>query len=183
MRDGKIVLAEVGVGPLDMSFGALHWNNPGIHVLLFEPHPVYATELKAAAGARSNVELFNVAIGDENGQLELSDEGTSSSLSGVASPLAQQDRKKTDKVFTVDVRKISDFDKGDIDYLRVDTEGAEWFCLKHLISRPREIVVEMYTDSALYINPHFYEIEEWAAQNNYKRVHFHDSDFIYARQS
>ncbi|TWW08798.1 hypothetical protein E3A20_20690, partial [Planctomyces bekefii] len=59
------------------------------------------------------------------------------------------------------------------------TEGAEWFCIKHLVSRPKQIVVEIYNDLGTYINPHLFEIAEWAAANGYKRTSVHDSDFIY----
>lgn len=182
MRNGKLVIAEVGVGPLRMSYGALMWNRPDIHMIMFEPLPKYYEENRVAANGRPNVELYNVAIGDENGKLSLYDEGTSSSLVGVASPFAQHhglDRGA--QTVEVDVRRISEFDKGDIDILRVDTEGNEWACLKHLISRPKQIVVEIYNDLGTYINPHLFEIAEWARLNGYSRQSVHDSDFIYVR--
>lgn len=181
MRDGKLVIAEVGVGPLGMAFGALVWDRPDIHMLMFEPNPGYYAEVFAAANGRPNVELFNVAIGDVNGRLKLYDEGTSSSLEGVASPFAQHHKvdPATKRFFEVDVRRFSEYDKGDIDILRVDTEGAEWFCIKHMVSRPKQIVVEIYNDLATYINPYLFEIAEWAAANRYVRSAVHDSDFTY----
>lgn len=179
MRDGKMVLAEVGVGPVGMAYGTLVWDRPDMHVLMFEPHPVYAAELRAAAAGRLNVELFEVAIGDEPGLLRFYDEGTSSSLVGISSPSQQHKGKHESKIYEVEVRRFSDFDKGDIDHLRIDTEGNEWACLKQLISRPEQIVVEIYNDLATYINPNLWEIEEWAASNGYRRVAVHDSDFVY----
>ncbi len=181
MRDGKTVLAEVGVGPMGMAYGALFWDRPDMHILMFEPHPVYAAGVRAAAADRPNVELFEVAIGDEPGKATFYDEGTSSSLAGVASPSEQHKGVHECKSYEVEVRRFSDFDKGDIDHLRIDTEGAEWFCLKHLVSRPKQIVVEVYNDLATYINPYLYEINEWAALNGYQRVAVQDSDFIYQR--
>ena len=44
MKNGKIVLAEVGVGPVSMAFGKLVWDRPDIEVLMFEPHPKYYSE-------------------------------------------------------------------------------------------------------------------------------------------
>lgn len=180
--DGKIVLCEVGVGPLSMAFGALQWQRPDIHVMLFEPLPRYAAELRAAIGDRTNVELHEVAIGDEPGVVEFLDEGTSSSLLGVSSP-AHQHHGVSSTAFRhqVNVRRISDFDHGQIDLLRVDTEGSEWFCIKHLVSRPQQIVIEMYDDMATYINPHLYEIERWAEKNHYIKTAIRDSDFIYQK--
>lgn len=181
MINGKICIAEVGVGPLPMAYGALIWDRPDIHMLMFEPNPIYYKEVLAAANNRTNVELYNVAIGDETGRLKLYDEGTSSSLEGVASPFAQHHKKdpNTKPFFEVDVRRLSDYDKGQIDILRVDTEGAEWFCIKHMVSRPKQIVVEIYNDLGTYINPYLYEIEEWAKINKYTKVSIHDSDFTY----
>lgn len=183
MREGKIVLAEVGVGPLSMCYGRLFFDRPGMHIQLFEPHPVYCDDLRADIAGRSNVELFEVAIGDEAGKLRLYDEGTSSSLEGVASPSQQHKGGHECKSYEVEVRRFSDFDKGDIDHLRLDTEGNEFACLKHLVSRPEQIVVEMYNDLASYLNPHFYEICEWAEQNGYKIGGIADSDFIFVRET
>lgn len=183
MRNGKLVICEVGVGPLPMAFIATVWDRPDIHLVAFEPHPGYYKQVNDAANGRPNVEFYNVAIGDENSKLKLYDEGTSSSLAGVESPFAQHHKADPNAkpFFEVDVRRISEFDKGDIDILRVDTEGNEWACLKHLVSRPKQIVVEIYNDLATYINPHLFEIEEWTRANGYKRVAVQDSDFIYAR--
>lgn len=166
-----------------MCYGALMWSNPNMEVMLFEPLPEYFAQIKAAAAGRPNVQLFNVAIGDETGEMSFIDEGTSSSLVGVASPVAQHfhrpDSEK--KVVKVQVRKMSDYDHGQIDLLRVDTEGAEWFCIKHLVSRPRQIVVEIYNDIATYINPYLFEISQWAKTNGYRLTSVGDGDFIYER--
>lgn len=182
MRDGKIVLAEIGVGPPSMCYGLLFADKPGTYIQLYEPHPVYCAQLRGAIAGRPNVELFEVAIGDEPGTMELCDEGTSSSLVGVSSP-SQQHRGTIDrKTHTVKVERLSAFDKGDIDHLRLDTEGHEWSALKYLVSRPEQIVVEIYNDLGTYINPHLYEIVEWAAANGYVRAHVADSDFIFLRR-
>jgi len=183
MRNGKTVLVEVGTGPLSMCFLHLLWDRSDIELYGFEPHPGYFAEVRAAAGDRTNVHLFNVAIGDEPGKLKLYDEGTSSSLAGVSSPFAQHRKEDPEAkpYHMVDVKRVSDFDTGDWDILRVDTEGAEWFCLKHLVSRPREIVVEIYNDLATYINPHLWEIQDWARREGYRLTSIQDSDFIYTR--
>jgi len=89
MRNGKIVLAEIGVGPLSMCFGSLVWSREDIYMDLFEPNPAYISELREAIKTKSNATLFEVAIGDSTGEMEMSDEGTSSSLIGVQSPSVQ----------------------------------------------------------------------------------------------
>ncbi len=182
MKDGKTVLVEVGIGPVPMSFLALHWDNPNVECIGFEPHPEYFAAIKAAAGDRPNVHLHNVAIGDEPGKMQLSLEGTSSALVGVASPFAQHHGAAREfKTHEVEVRRISDFDTGQIDHLRIDVEGAEWSCLKHLVSRPQQLVIEMYNNLATYINPHLFEICEWAQANGYQIVSIRDGDFTFQR--
>ena len=182
MKNGKIVLAEIGVGPLSMAFGKLVWDRPDLEVLMFEPHPKYYADIVKECNGRPNVKIFNYAIGDFDGESFFYDDETSSSLDGIQSPIIQNDTPERNKnKIKVNVRKISNFDDGSIDYLRLDTEGAEWFTLKHLVSRPKQITVEIYNDLATYINPYLLEIEQWAATNGYTRVAVQDSDFIYER--
>lgn len=182
MNNGKTVICEVGVGPLSMCYGALIWDDPRVEYIGFEPHPEYYRQVLTAAAGRPNVQLHNIAIGDEDGRMNLCVDGTSSALENVNSPFFQLRGSRPEGVVCeVDVRKMSRYDNGKIDVLRIDTEGAEYLCLKHLISRPKQIVIEMYDDMASYINPYLYDIEKWAKTNGYKKIAIHDSDFIYER--
>lgn len=166
-----------------MAYGLLVADQPNLEVMMFEPHPGYYAELVKAVGDRKNVQLFNVAIGDEDGSMQFCDEGTSSSLVGVASPSQQHYKQTVNRpTVKVDVKKLSHYDQGQIDLLRVDVEGAEWFALKHLVSRPKQIVVEIYNDLATYVNPYLWDITQWAKQNRYQLVQIHDADFIYQLQ-
>ena len=177
-KDGKIVFCEVGVGPLSMANSFLLADNPNYEILAFEPHPVYYNDFLKAVGSRPNVKIHNVAIGDENGEAEFYDNATSSSLVGIESTTQKNDKLNK---FKVQVRKFSEFDPGNISVLTLDTEGSEWLALKHMISRPQQITVEIYNDLATYINPYLFEIEEWAKNNSYKRVQVANSDFIYRK--
>ncbi len=181
MINGKIVFCEIGVGPLGMAFSALHWHRQDMEFMMFEPHPIFYKELAEAARGRSNVEIHNVAIGDEDGTMELFDEGTSSALTNMASPVEQHFHKPAEgkNKFKVGVKRLLNYDYGQIDMLRIDTEGAEWFALKHMISRPRHITIETHNDIATYINPHLYEIWHWAKENKYSLTGIHEGDFIY----
>ncbi len=69
-KDGKPVFCEVGVGPLSMSSSYMLADNSNYEVLAFEPHPVYYNDFVKAVGERPNVKIYNVAIGDENGEAE-----------------------------------------------------------------------------------------------------------------
>jgi hypothetical protein len=176
-------LYEVGVGHLGVSYGALLWDKPEWNIVMFEPHPRYYKEMMEAKKNRQNVTIHNVAIGDYNGEVEFFEKETSSFIKDIKSPICQtEDSSEKDlNSFKVQLKKISEFDNGDIDYLRIDTEGAEWFTLKHLKSRPETINIETHGDNAQYINPFLYEIEEWMEQNNYSRVSIDHCDSVYKR--
>ena len=182
----KTKIWEVGVGHLGVCFGALVWDKPDYEITMFEPHPKYYKEVLAAAAGRKNVTFHNVAIGDFDGQIELNEDETSSFISGTDSCVKQYAKnnvradKERDRIL-VDIRKISNYDPGDIDYLRIDTEGHEWFTLKHLISRPKTIHIETHEHDAIYINPYLYEIEEWMQKNNYNKVQVDHADSTYQR--
>ena len=184
---------EIGVGHLGVCFSALYWDNPEYDITMFEPHPRYYKEILDAAGNRSNVKIYNVAIGDFDGRVNFFDSETSSYVDGTKSVIYQQDkngvfgldnhpkRELNLKKIEVDIRKLSNYDNGTIDYLRIDTEGHEWFALKHLISRPHTINVETHEFDALYINPYLYEIEEWMDTNGYKKISMNHNDSIYRK--
>src|SRR6201997_309144 len=107
MINGKTVLCEVGCGPLSMCYASLVWGRPDFEVLLFEPNPTFYAQLIEAASGRENVKIHNVAIGDENGMALFIEEGTSSSLAGIDSPVIQHRGIAAKTSYPVVVKKIS----------------------------------------------------------------------------
>ena len=176
-------LYEIGVGHLGVAYGALLWDNPEWEVVMFEPHPVYYKDILNAIIDKKNATVHNVAIGDFNGEVEFFEKETSSFIKDINSPILQTGHSTEQSLnsFAVQVKKISEFDNGDIDYLRVDTEGAEYFVLKYLKSRPEIINIETHGDNAQFINPYLYEIEEWMEKNNYSKTSIDNCDSIYKR--
>jgi FkbM family methyltransferase len=176
-------LYEVGVGHLTVCYGALLWDDPNWDITMFEPHPAYYGQIKEAIKNKPNCKIYNVAIGDYDGDIEFFESETSSFVKGSASPiLSHHKTSESDyKSFQVKISKISNFDKGDIDYLRLDSEGSEWFALKYLISRPEIINIETHSRDGKYMNPHFYEIEQWTKENNYIRQSIDHCDSVYRR--
>ena len=189
MRNGKTHLCEIGVGRIDVAYGALVWHRDDHFVSMYEPHPIYHRILNEAGGYKDNVELHQVAIGKESGRVKLYDEATSSFLETCDSPYSQnlkskgEEEKEPKEFFMVDVEPFDKFDKGDIDHLRLDTEGGEFYVLEKLISRPELIVLETHNHIASYINPFLYEIEEWMVENNYVKVSVDSGDSIYRRKT
>lgn len=162
---------EIGVGHL-YHCRTLPFINSDAECWLFEPNPMCFTELESHLSHHPNFKLFNYAVGAENKECHLCLAGPSSFLEGIDSPEKSRN-PSADKELTkvvVRVKSIKDIDTGDIDVLLLDTEGSEFDIIKNLISRPRQISVEMYSFGVRYKNPHFDEILQWMKENNYEIV-------------
>ena len=183
LKNMKNVIAEVGVGHLGVAYGALLWDDPNNEVLMFEPNIEYFEELKKAANNRPNVKLFNVAIGDAEGKMRLFLRETSSYLSflnGISViDQAHPHLHRENDCVEVNVFTFDKFDPGNINYLRIDVEGGEWFVLKHLRSRPEVINIETHDSRASYINPYLWEIEQWMDCNGYEKIGVDEMDSVY----
>ena len=86
------------------------------------------------------------------------------------------DIKQTDK-FTAEARLFSEIDDGTIDLLSVDTEGSEWFVIKHMTSRPAVISIE--THGGMYVNPYLDKLQQWMDDNNYVLWYKDKSDSVF----
>ncbi len=75
--------------------------------------------------------------------------------------------------------KFDKIDDGSIDLLSVDIEGAEWYVIEYMVSRPD--IISLETHGAIYINPNINEIEEWLADNNYRIWYMDESDSVYVK--
>ncbi len=128
-----------------------------------------------------NVTVHNVAIVDTPGPIKLYERNASTFVGGVMSPARVNDRYEEDPKDAYDVRgaTIDEFDDGEVDVLLSDTEGCEWFCVKHLRSRPRVIVLETHGNN--YINPFIREINQWMDTNGYRLVGRDAEDSLFIR--
>jgi len=151
----------------------------GVRVTLVEPLPECVVELKAVYGAKDNVRLFPVAIGYEEGQVDLMvdvpvhgnpDAAASSYVLDAGSPFATRTGADLtfDRAVRVECVTFDTIDTGDIDAIHIDVEGLEWAVISKMISRPKVISVEMYGPNE-YVNPHEKEIKEWLKSNGYVR--------------
>jgi len=188
-RETYALLNTLGIGTPDWTIFEIGVHAPassqihefisrGYNVTMFEPLPGIVAAIKADY---PDARVENVAIGDENGEAEFvvcghgGSEGASSHLRNppYIAPGDCCERPGTvgesphDTIITVQVRKISEYDTGNLNMLVMDAEGAEWFAIKHLISRPDIITVEMYSPGIQYTNPFEKEIREWMVANNY----------------
>ncbi len=154
----------------------------GVKTELFEPDPLCVERIKERFGTYGNVVVHPVAIVDNPGPVELYRVRASTFLKGLsASPALVNDKYVPDDndKFAAEGRVFREFDDGTIDVLSIDTEGCEWFVLKHLISRPAAISVE--TSGKRYRNPYMSEIREWMNSNGYRKWYREGSDTVYVR--
>jgi len=161
-------------------------------VQLFEPNPECVSKLRAAFREAKNVEINEVAIGEEYGQAILQvpvarrncpNAGSSAFLQGVRSPYHAREaagRKEEMDDIRVEIAPLSEFDDGGIEVLAVDTEGGEWGVLLGMVSRPKVIGLEMRGKFG-YENPFTSSIEQWMADNGYVEYFRGETDNIYTR--
>lgn len=137
---------------------------------LFEPNSSIYKELVETLKNKNNIKIFNCAIGDYDGKIKLYLDGNNSFIEGVTSPKVQNSSTQEIsqlKTEEVECKTLSNFDNGDIDHLLLNMEGAEWFAIKHLKSRPKQITVKFQLMDKTYINPYYNEIVDWFAKNRY----------------
>ena len=154
----------------------------GKRVTLFECFPRCIEDIKKNTSTRTNVTLHPVAIWDEAGEFDMTDVGASAFLDALGdnTPAHKNSYAHTNfGKFRVKADVVSNYDDGTIDALFVDTEGAEWFALKHLKSRPR--VIEVETHYAKYENRYLKEIQDWMKDNGYTELDRTDADTIFIK--
>lgn len=170
---------EIGVGEYRQC-RTLQYKNTDVECWLFEPNPVAFEEIKQNLSNFNNFKIFNFALGSKNKIVNFfikkSPHCGSSFVEGVFSPEMAYNPKSEEELQKVEIemKSIKEFDTGDIDLLLLDVEGSEFDILKSLISRPKDIVVEMYSFGVKYKNPYFDEIMEWMSKNNYSIVTQHE---------
>ncbi len=176
-------VCEVGVY-LPETSNVIDFINENKNVILVEPDPVTQVRISEYFRSRSNITLLPFAVYDFDGTIELSKANASTFISELsASPAIVNDKFEVDKhdKFTAECRKFSSIDPGNIDLLCVDIEGAEWFVLKHLISKPK--VISLETHGKYYKNPNSSQINEWMRSNGYAAWYMDGSDTVYTHKS
>lgn len=174
--------AEVGVWHPDTS-NVYGFILDGVRTTLVEPEPHAIDLIVQRFGGRDNVKLHTCAVCDFNGEVDLLHRESSTFVATLeTSPAMVNDgySKRAEDAFTAQAVKFSEIDDGTIDVLSVDTEGSEWFVLKHMISRPR--VISLETHGGAYRNPYYPEITQWMREEGYVLWYKDASDSVYVRE-
>jgi FkbM family methyltransferase len=175
-------VCEVGVY-LPETSNVIDFILDGIHTTLVEPDPKNVDAINKYFRGRTNITLFPVAIYDYDGTVKLSQANASTFISQLkASPATVNDKYEVSatNTFEVSCKVFSDIDSGDIDLLSIDIEGADWYVLKNMLSRPKIISIE--THGKFYQNPYLTEINNWMADYGYIIWYKDKSDTIFIKQ-
>lgn len=175
-------VVEVGVYIPETS-NVINFIEEGVKALLIEADPKTVEKIDSRFGSFKNVTCKQVAVFDYNGTVKLAQRASSTFISSLKSPAVVNDRYtiKAEDEFEVQAVTFDTLDDGRIDLLSIDIEGAEWFVLKHMKSRPAIISIE--THGKYYINPYLKEIDQWINSNTYKVWYRDKSDTVYVREN
>lgn len=154
----------------------------GIRCTFVEPEGDAFSRLEESVGHLENVRLVNAAIAHGEGTVTLVMAGASSFLLGLESPAIVNDRLAEESARTEHVPAITfdAIDDGSIDYLRVDTEGSEWYVIENLVSRPDVIVLELF--GKRYVNPYSKQLRAWLKEHDYFPVLMDRSDVVFFKK-
>lgn len=152
---------------------------PESRVQIFECNPSHLFEIDRHYGRMPNVTVRPYAMWKERGVVNFHLEGATSFVEGVQSPFAVIDKVQPTNTIQVEARTFDEFDDGTIDIMDIDIEGAEWYVISRMVSRPRVIVIEMGWDK--YVNPHRDDIEGWLRDNMYYHFQTEGAAYFYRR--
>ena len=174
-------ICEVGVY-LPEESNVIGFIKENVATTLVEADPSYVAKIKKHFSDFKNVKIIEAAVFDFQGKIELCRMESSTFISELeASPALVNDNYKItdDNKFVAKSILFSDIDKGDFDLVSIDIEGAEWYVIKHMTSRPNVISIE--THGKYYTNPKIDLIINWMAENNYISWYKDASDTIYVK--
>jgi len=174
-------VAEVGVHAPESS-NVYRYIQRDVRTTLVEPEPEALEQIKAHFSGRENITLHEAAACDEPGEIVLFKKGPSTFVGSLPdSPALTNDGYQKDEQdkFTVKAITFDSVDDGSIEVLSIDTEGSEWFVIKHLVSRPAAISVE--THGGAYVNPYLSDIEAWMDREGYRVWYKGKTDTVYVK--
>lgn len=173
-------VAEVGVY-LPETSNVVDFIYEGVKTTLVEADPKILEKINERFGVLKNVTVHPHAIYDRSGTLALCQRGASTFIADIVSPALVNDSYILDEADKFEVQAITfdQIDEGSIDLLSIDIEGAEWYALKHMVSRPKVISVE--THGKYYINPFLSEILTWMTRNGYVLWYKDSSDSVFIK--
>ena len=156
----------------------------GSKAILLEPHPEFYKILKEKWGGINNISIFECGIYNKVGKFKFYEKWAATCLeecSKNANYLPDDQVFDENEVFFANCCLFSGFDNGEIDLLLVDTNGAEWYVLEELKSRPKIICLETHYIYRNYKTLFIEKIYAWMTLNNYIIYAKNESDTVFMR--
>ena len=184
-----IYLVEVGC----IGESSLHnFLTPNVRLDIIEPIPKNIQAIEECYKDFPNVTVYPFAIWKESCTLEMYDLERVSYVKGIDAPatgsyrgMAEPGRPtklsyepKDSDLIKVEAKTFDQFDNGKIDVLDLDVEGAEWYVLEKMISRPKIVIVETGADRD---HPFISDIDNWALENGYVEFRHYESNSWFKR--
>lgn len=154
----------------------------GVKATLVEADPQTVKKINEHF-AGYDIHVFPVAVWDHNGIIKLSKAAASTFVSTLkSSPALVNDQYQVNEkdTFEVPCKVFSEIDDGTFDLLSVDIEGAEWYVIKNMVSRPKIISIE--THGKYYVNPFIREINSWLEKEDYHVWYKDGSDTVFFKK-
>ena len=154
------------------------------YVILFEPKIEFYNELIEAFSDKKNVSIFNIGIYNKIGKFKFYNKWATTCLEEcikIPDLLSEKDSFDENDTFFANCALFSGFDDGRIDFLAIDTNGAEWYCLEKVISRPAIICIETHYTYRNYRNPFINQIYRWMYDNHYVKYAINESVTVFLR--
>jgi hypothetical protein len=161
----------------------------GAKALLFEPHPDFYQEICQKWDNIPGISIFDLGIHNKVGRFKFYEKWASTCLeeclesclprSNNFKPDEIEEIKRENKHFYCNCILFDGIDDGNIDLLYLDCQGAEWYCIERMKSRPGVICVETHYIFTAYQNPYLEEITTWMDLNHYILAAANESDSIF----
>lgn len=174
-------VAEVGVY-LPHTSNVRGFIEQGIKATLVEANPDVVKKIHAHFSGLDNVTVHTCAVYDTPGRITLYAREASTYVTELETPpeVINVGYKPADEdKFTVEAKRFDQIDDGSIDLLCVDTEGCEWYVIKHMKSRPT--VISLETHGSRYVNPFIVEIRRWMKTNGYEVWYLDGTDTVFVK--
>jgi len=164
-----------------------HWSNIFNKVTAFEPMIDHFSCLEKNIQHLKNVESYNIAISNTEGNLYGSYRSTknSGSFQLLDSDYKQPNKKSPRQLYEISVKKLDSFNFTDLNLLKIDVEGWEFEVLKgavETIQKHKPILLVEFTGGESRKSLHRYDVAEYQKlilELDYEAVETIESDTIY----
>lgn len=153
------------------------FRSPTIHA--FEPNPEKFAHLTSEYGTDGDVHLYNCALGDENGvaQFNVTRASYASSILEPTAAYSALDSDNTvERTVQVDVRPLDCVITDEVDVIKLDLQGYEYFALQgaaESLDRANVVISETMFNRNYENQPVFDKLDELLSQNNFKLYDFY----------